>query len=161
MSSSVHRSPHQLNEADQRLMDAALAQAEKSFAEHGLPIGAVLARGPDILAAGHNRRVQHGDPIAHGEMDCLRAAGRLRSYRDLTLFTTLSPCMMCAGTIVQFKISRVIVGENRTFPGNEDFLRAHGVEVIVLDDARCVALMSRFQREYPAVWAEDIGEEAG
>jgi cytosine deaminase len=161
MPSSTDRPPYQLNEADQRLLDAALAQAEKSFSEHGLPIGAVLARGPDILAVGHNRRVQHGDPIAHGEMDCLRSAGRLRSYRNLTLFTTLSPCMMCAGTIVQFKIPRVIVGENRTFPGNEDFLRAHGVEVVVLDDARCVALMRRFQREYPAVWAEDIGEEPG
>jgi len=161
MPSPAGHPPHQLNEADQRLMDAALAQAEKSFSEQGLPIGAVLARGPDILAAGHNRRVQHGDPIAHGEMDCLRAAGRLRSYRDLTLFTTLSPCMMCAGTIAQFKIPRVIVGENRTFPGNEDFLRAHGVEVIVVDDARCVSLMRRFQRDYPAVWAEDIGEEPG
>ena len=161
MPPSTYHFPQRLNEADQRLMDAALAQAEKSFAEQGLPIGAVLARGPDILAAGHNRRVQHGDPIAHGEMDCLRAAGRLRSYRDLTLFTTLSPCMMCAGTIAQFKIPRVIVGENRTFPGNEDFLRAHGVEVIVVDDARCVSLMRRFQRDYPAVWAEDIGEEPG
>jgi cytosine/creatinine deaminase len=150
-----------LSDADRRLMDAALAQAAKSFAEQGLPIGAVLSRGPDVLAVGHNRRVQHGDPIAHGEMDCLRAAGRLRSYRDLTLFTTLSPCMMCAGTIVQFKIPRVIVGENRSFPGNEDFLRAHGVDVVVLDDARCVSLMSRFQREYPTVWAEDIGEEPG
>ena len=148
-----------LNAAEQALMDAALAQAEKSFAEGGLPIGAVLARGGELLAAGHNRRVQQGDPIAHGEMDCLRAAGRLKSYRDLTLFTTLSPCMMCSGTIVQFKIPRVIVGENRTFGGNEDFLRAHGVQVIVLDDPRCAALMSRFQREYPAVWAEDIGEE--
>jgi cytosine deaminase len=149
---------HRLNEEDQRLMDAALAQAEKSFSERGLPIGAVLTRGTEILAAGHNRRVQHGDPIAHGEMDCLRAAGRLRSYRDLTLFTTLTPCMMCTGTIVQFRIPRVIVGENRTFAGNEDFLRARGVEVIVLDDTRCVSLMSRFQRDYPAVWAEDIGE---
>ena len=148
-----------LNAAEQALMDAALVQAEKSFAEGGLPIGAGTARGGELVAAGHNRRVQQGDPIAHGEMDCLRAAGRLKSYRDLTLFTTLSPCMMCSGTIVQFKIPKVIVGENRTFGGNEDFLRAHGVQVIVLDDARCAALMSRFRREYPAVWAEDIGEE--
>jgi cytosine/creatinine deaminase len=158
MATAADHPLHRLNEADQRLMDAALAQAEKSFSERGLPIGAVLARGTEILAAGHNRRVQHGDPIAHGEMDCLRAAGRLRSYRDLTLFTTLTPCMMCTGTIVQFRIPRVIVGENRTFAGNEDFLRAHGVEVIVLDDARCISLMSNFQRDYPAVWAEDIGE---
>jgi cytosine deaminase len=139
-------------------MDAAIAQAEKGFSEGGIPIGAALARGATLLAAGHNRRVQHGDPIAHGEMDCLRSAGRLRSYRDLSLFTTLSPCMMCAGTIVQFGIPRVIVGENRTFPGNEDFLRSRGVEVVVLDDARCEALMRRFQLEYPAIWKEDIGE---
>jgi len=146
-----------LDAADQALMDAAVAQAEKSFAEGGLPIGAVLARGPTLLAVGHNRRVQQGDPIAHGEMDCMRAAGRLRSYRDLTMFTTLSPCMMCAGTIVQFGIPRVIVGENQTFPGNEDFLRAHGVEVLVLQDPRCIDLMRRFQTRYPEIWQEDIG----
>ncbi|MBS0639268.1 MAG: nucleoside deaminase [Proteobacteria bacterium] len=141
-------------------MDEAFRQAKKSFDEGGLPIGSVLARGATLLAAGHNRRVQQGDPIAHGEMDCIRSAGRLRSYRDLTLYTTLSPCMMCAGTIVQFGIPRVIVGENRTFPGNEDFLRSRGVEVLVLDDARCIDLMQRFQATYPAVWAEDIGEVA-
>jgi cytosine/creatinine deaminase len=146
-----------LNPADQALMDAAVAQAEKSFSEGGLPIGAVLARGRTLLAAGHNRRVQQGDPIAHGEMDCMRAAGRLRSYRDLTMFTTLSPCMMCAGTIVQFGIPRVIIGEHDTFPGNEDFLRARGVEVMVLDDSRCVDLMRRFQARYPEVWQEDVG----
>lgn len=155
----IDPAPPGLTDSDQRLLDAALAQAEKSFSEQGLPIGAVLALGGEIVAAGHNRRVQHGDPIAHGEMDCLRAAGRLRSYRDLTMVTTLSPCMMCAGTIVQFKIPRVIIGENHTFGGNEDFLRAHGVEVILLDDPRCRSLMERFQSDYPAVWAEDIGED--
>ena len=144
--------------AEQALMDAAFAQAAKSFAEGGLPIGSVLARGAELLAAGHNRRVQNGDPIAHGEMDCLRTAGRLKSYRDLTLFTTLSPCMMCSGTIVQFKIPRVIIGENRTFGGNEDFLRANGVDVVVLDESRCVDLMTRFRCDYPEVWKEDIGE---
>jgi cytosine deaminase len=118
----------------------------------------VLARGPNLLAKGHNRRVQSGDPIAHGEMDCLRSAGRMASYRDLTLFTTLTPCMMCTGTIIQFGIPRVIVGENRTFAGNEDFLRSRGIEVVVIDDPRCVSLMSRFQGEYPDVWNEDIGE---
>lgn len=146
-----------LDPAAQALMDAAFAEAKKSFDEGGLPIGAVLARGPVLLAAGHNRRVQQGDPIAHGEMDCLRAAGRLSSYRDLTLYTTLSPCMMCSGTIVQFGIPRVIVGENRTFPGNEDFLRSRGVDVVVLDDPRCIDLMRRYQAAYPEVWAEDIG----
>jgi cytosine deaminase len=147
-----------LSATDQMLLDLAFAQAEKSFSEGGIPIGSVLARGPALLAAGHNRRVQAGDPIAHGEMDCLRSAGRQRSYRDLTLFTTLSPCMMCAGTIVQFRIPRVIIGENRTFPGNEDFLRSRGVAVVVVDDPRCAALMRRFQAEFPAVWNEDIGE---
>jgi cytosine deaminase len=150
--------PPRLSDAEQALMDAAFAQAETGFSEGGIPIGAALARGPTLIAAGHNRRVQFGDPIAHGEMDCLRSAGRQKSYRDLTLFTTLSPCMMCAGTIVQFGIPRVIIGENRTFPGNEDFLRALGVEVVVLDERRCIELMQRFQRDYPAVWKEDIGE---
>jgi creatinine deaminase len=152
------RDGHPLSDAEQAFMDAAFAQAEKGFSEGGIPIGAALSRGPTLLAVGHNRRVQNGDPIAHGEMDCLRTAGRIKTYRNLTLFTTLSPCMMCAGTIVQFGIPKVIIGENRTFPGNEDFLRSRGVEVVVLDEARCVSLMERFQREYPDVWNEDIGE---
>jgi creatinine deaminase len=146
-----------LSEAEQVLMEMAIEQAAKSLSEGGLPIGAVLARNGEFLAAGHNRRVQHDDPIAHGEMDCIRSAKRLRSYRDLTLFTTLSPCMMCSGTIVQFGVPRVIVGENRTFGGNEDFLRSRGVEVVLLDEARCVAMMEEFQRTYPEVWKEDIG----
>jgi len=147
-----------LNQAERSLMEQAIAEAEAGFSEGGLPIGAVLARGGMLLGKGHNRRVQNGDPIAHGEMDCLRNAGRQRTYKDLTLFTTLSPCMMCAGTIVQFKIPRVIVGENRTFGGNEAFLAAHGVEVVILDEPRCISLMERFQAAYPDVWKEDIGE---
>jgi creatinine deaminase len=139
-------------------MEQAIAEAEAGFAEDGLPIGAALARGDALLAKGHNRRVQHGDPIAHGEMDCLRNAGRLRTYKHLTLFTTLSPCMMCAGTIVQFKIPRVIVGENRTFGGNEAFLAGYGVEVVILDEPRCISLMERFQTAFPDIWNEDIGE---
>jgi cytosine/creatinine deaminase len=147
-----------LSQAEQSLMERAIGQAAKSLSVGGLPIGAVLARGGTLLAAGHNQRVQRGDPIAHGEMDCLRNAGRLHTYRDLTLFTTLSPCMMCSGTIVQFKIPKVIIGENQTFGGNEDFLRARGVEVIVLDDDRCVAMMREFQQKFPDVWKEDIAE---
>jgi cytosine deaminase len=143
---------------DAEAMAAAIAQAEQGFAEGGIPIGAVLLERGRIIAAGYNRRVQHGDPIAHGEMDCLRNAGRRRDYRGLTLYTTLSPCMMCAGTIVQFKIPRVVIGENRSFGGNEDFLRGHGVETAVLDDPRCIALMRRFQTEHPEIWAEDIAE---
>jgi creatinine deaminase len=147
-----------LTTPEQSLMEQAIDQARQSFSAGGLPIGAVLARGPTLVAAGHNQRVQLGDPIAHGEMDCLRNAGRLRSYRDLTLYTTLTPCMMCTGTIIQFKIPRVIVGENRTFDGNEELLRSRGVEVIVLDEERCIALMEAFQAKYPEVWKEDIGE---
>jgi cytosine/creatinine deaminase len=143
---------------DSEAMDAAIAQAQQSADAGGVPIGAALVEGSRIVAVGHNRRVQHGDPIAHGEMDCLRTAGRQKSYRGMTLYTTLSPCMMCTGTILQFKIGRVVIGENRTFGGNEELLRSRGVEVEVRDDPRCVALMERFQREHPDIWAEDISE---
>lgn len=143
---------------DHHFLCEAITEAERGFAEGGVPIGAALVEDGVVLAVGHNRRVQQGDPIAHGEMDCLRRAGRRPSYRGTTLYTTLSPCMMCAGAIVQFKIPRVIIGENRTFGGNEVFLRARGVEVLVLDDPRCRELMLRFQEEHPAIWAEDIAE---
>ena len=139
-------------------MTAAIRQAEKSKVEGGIPIGAVLVENNKIIAIGHNRRVQHGDPIAHGEMDCLRNAGRRKSYRNLTLFTTLSPCMMCSGTIVQFKLGKVIIGENTTFGGNEDFLRSHGIDVHVLNDPRCIALMRDFQQNHADLWQEDIAE---
>jgi cytosine deaminase len=139
-------------------MDLAVAQAAESLAEGGVPVGSALVENGRVIGAGHNRRVQDGDPIAHGEMDCIRSAGRRRSYKGMTLYTTLSPCMMCSGTIVQFGIGRVVIGENQTFGGNEDFLRAHGVEVEVLGDARCKRLMDEFIRRYPQVWAEDIGD---
>ena len=139
-------------------MRAAIEEAERGFAEGGVPIGAALVEGGAVVATGRNRRVQQGDPIAHGEMDCLRSAGRRRSYRNTTLYTTLSPCMMCAGTIVQFGIPRIVVGENATFGGNEALLRSRGVEVVVLGDERCGALMRRFMAERPEVWAEDIAE---
>lgn len=139
-------------------MALALDQARMGFEEGGVPVGAVLVGAAGrLLGAGRNRRVQQGDPIAHGEMDCLRQAGRLRSYAGTTLFTTLTPCLRCAGTIVQFGIPRVVIGENRSFAGNEAFLRQRGVAVTVLDDPACHALMRRFQAERPAVWAEDIG----
>jgi cytosine deaminase len=145
--------------AELELFETALAEAQQGFSEKGIPIGSILVEDGRIVGRGHNKRVQEGDAIAHGEMDCLRQAGRRRSYRNTTLFTTLSPCMMCSGTIVQFKIPRVVIGENQTFGGNEDFLRSRGVEVVVLNDLRCVSLMKRFQDEYPDIWAEDIGEE--
>lgn len=119
----------------------------------------MLARGDQLVASGRNQRVQKGDPIAHGEMDALRKAGRQKTYRDTTLYTSLSPCMMCAGTIVQFGIPRVVIGENTTFGGNEEFLRKRGVEVIVADDSACVALMQKFISEKPELWAEDIAED--
>lgn len=143
---------------DRRFFCAAVSEAEQGLAEGGVPIGAALVVDGRVVATGRNRRVQQGDPIAHGEMDCLRQAGRRRDYRRATLYTTLSPCMMCAGTIVQFGIPRVVVGENTSFGGNEAFLRSRGVEVLVLDDPRCQELMRRFQEEHPDLWAEDIAE---
>ena len=148
-----------LNETDARLLRIAFEEARLGYDEGGCPIGSVLAHGERLIAQGRNRRVQDGDPIAHGEMDCLRRAGRQRSYRAMTLYTSLSPCMMCTGTILQFGIPRVIVGEARNFAGNPDLLRARGVEVIIADDADCIALMARFIAEKPALWNEDIAED--
>ena len=140
-------------------MDLALAKAAESLAEGGIPVGSVLVENGQVIGAGHNRRVQDNDPIAHGEMDCIRSAGRRRTYKGMTLYTTLSPCLMCSGTIVQFGIARVVIGENETFGGNEGFLRAHGVTVEVRNDSRCKALMEEFVRRYPQVWREDIGQD--
>jgi cytosine deaminase len=140
-------------------MDEAVKQAEKSWSEGGIPIGSVLVdREGLIVARGHNERAQRGDPTAHAEMVCIRNAGRRRDWKTLTLVSTLSPCSMCSGTAILFQIPRVIVGENRTFRGAEDWMRSQGVDVIVLDDARCVALMERLQREKADLWAEDIGK---
>ena len=139
-------------------MDRAFAEAKRSFDEGGIPIGAVLVRNSHVIGAGHNLRIQRSDPVAHGEMDCIRNAGRQRSYRDTALYTTLSPCMMCAGTIVQFAIPRVVIGENRSFGGNEAFLKTRGVEVVVLDDLRCYELMREFIRLHRDIWMEDIGK---
>jgi len=147
-----------LTETDRRFLRIAYDEARAGFEEGGCPIGSVLARAGEEVARGRNRRVQEGDPVAHGEMDALRRAGRQRTYRDTTLYTSLSPCMMCSGTIVQFAIPRVVIAENTTFGGNEDFLRGRGVEVIVADDPDCIALMQRFINERPELWAEDIAE---
>ena len=143
---------------DPGLVTRAYELALKSYNDGGCPIGSVLARGSKILGEGHNQRVQKGDPIAHGEMDALRNAGRQASYAGTTLYTSLSPCMMCAGTIVQFKIPHVVVAENVTFGGNEEFLRAHGVQVDIVGDPECIALMQRFIAEKPELWNEDIAE---
>lgn len=148
-----------LKEEDLKFMNEAIVEARKGFSEGGVPIGAVLVRDGVIIGRGHNRRVQDGDPIAHGEMDCLRIAGRQSSYKDMTLYTTLSPCLMCAGTIVQFGILKVVIGENETFGGNEDFLNSHGVEIEILNNQECKKLMSEFIEKNPEIWFEDIGKE--
>lgn len=147
-----------LNPIDEKFIKLAYEEALGGYNEGGCPIGSVLARGDELISSGRNQRVQCGDPIAHGEMDALRKAGRQKTYRDTTLYTSLSPCMMCSGTIIQFKIPRVIVGENKTFGGNEDFLRENGVEVIVINDQDCIDLMTRFIQEKPELWNEDIAE---
>ncbi len=148
-----------LLEPDAAFLARALAQARKSYDEGGLPIGAVMVEDGRVVAEGHNRRVQDGDPVAHGEMSCIRNAGRRASYPGVTLYTTLSPCMMCAGTVVQFGIPRVVVGEDANFAGNVAFLRERGVEVRVLDDPGCRELMGRFIAERPELWNEDIAGE--
>lgn len=150
----------QLSETDRKFLRIAYDEARAGFDEGGCPIGSVLAEGDRLIAQGRNKRVQEGDPIAHGEMDCLRRAGRQKSYRRMTLYTSLSPCMMCSGAILQFGIPRVVIGEATNFPGNPDLLRRHGVEVVMADDPDCIALMARFIRERPELWAEDIAEEA-
>jgi len=147
-----------LTETDAKLLRIAYAEAKAGYDEGGCPIGSVLARSGRVLAKGRNQRVQQGDPIAHGEMDALRKAGRQKTYRDTVLYTTLSPCMMCAGTIVQFGIPRVVIGDTRNFGGNEDFLRERGIEVLVAQDPDCIALMGRFIAEKPDLWSEDIAE---
>jgi cytosine deaminase len=140
-------------------LTAALAQAEKSWSEGGIPIGSVLVdRSGKIVAAGHNERVQTGDPTAHAEMVAIRRAGRRRDWRELTLVSTLSPCAMCSGTAILYRIPAVIIGENRTFRGEEEWMTRHGITIRVLDDERAVAWMVRLQREKPDLWAEDIGE---
>jgi cytosine deaminase len=142
---------------DRQLMALALEQARTGLAAGGVPVGAVLAAGAAVLGAGHNERVQHGDPVAHGEISALRNAGRRASYADTTLYTTLSPCQMCTGAILLFQIPRVVVGEARTFEGDLGFLRSQGVEIVLLDDPGCIAAMQEFQTRYPQVWSEDIG----
>lgn len=138
--------------------DAAVREGRAGLDDGGVPVGSALDLDGQLVATGRNLRVQQGDPTAHGEISCLRQAGRRASYRTAVLYTTLAPCAMCAGAIIQFRIPLVVVGESRTFPGELQLLRARGVEVVVLDDQRCSALMREFQERYPRIWAEDIGE---
>ncbi|MCT9108042.1 MULTISPECIES: nucleoside deaminase [Streptomyces] len=140
-------------------LSTAVAEARAGLAEGGIPIGAALY-GADgtLLGRGHNRRVQDGDPSMHAETSAFRAAGRQRSYRGTTMVTTLSPCWYCSGLVRQFGISRVVVGEAETFHGGHDWLAEHGVEIVLLDDPECAALMRDFIKDNPALWNEDIGE---
>jgi creatinine deaminase len=144
---------------DSAHLDLAIAAARRGRAEGGIPIGAALIVDGEALATGYNRRVQDGSPIHHGETNCLENAGRLpaSTYARATMVTTLSPCDMCTGAILLYKIPRVVIGENRTFYGNEDYLRERGVEVVVLDSEECVAMMTEFIEAEPALWNEDIG----
>lgn len=139
-------------------LQAAIEQAQKSLNEGGIPIGSVLVRDDKIIASGHNKRVQESNPILHGEMDCLNNAGRIGSYKNTIIYSTLMPCYMCAGTIVQFKIPKVIVGESRTFSGAREFMESHGVEVIDMDDPVCTQMMEQFIKDKPELWSEDIGD---
>ena len=144
---------------DQTLLQGAIEEARAGLDEGGLPIGSVLAdRAGNIVARGHNLRVQTGDPTAHAETVCIRNAGRRRDWPELTLVSTLSPCIMCTGTALLYRIPRVVIGENRNFLGAEDLFRARGVEVVVLDDAACVRMMAAFIREHADLWNEDIGK---
>ena len=142
----------------EQLMQLARAEAELSWSEEGIPVGAVLAREDGtVVARGHNQRVQSGDPTSHGETQCIRNAGRRRDWRELTLVTTLSPCPMCAGTAVLLGFRRVLIGERRSYAGAEGWLREAGIGVDCLDDDGCVELMQRLQRQRPELWREDIG----
>ena len=138
---------------------AAIEQARKSLSEGGIPIGSVLVHDGQIIGRGHNCRVQTGSAIDHGEMNCLRNAGRLpaRIYQNSTIYSTLSPCPMCSGAIVLYKIPRVVVGENQTFLGAEDYMRSNGIQVDVVQDSECIELMRDFIRAHPQLWNEDIG----
>jgi creatinine deaminase len=147
----------QVDQTDREMMALALGHARASLEGGGVPVGAVLAAGGEVIAAGHNERVQQGDPVAHGEISCLRNAGRRPSYADTTLYTTLSPCQMCSGAILLFQIPRVVVGEAETYAGDLGFLAGRGVEVVLLDDPGCQTVMREFQERYPQVWSEDIG----
>ncbi len=142
-----------------QFLEAAIDQARKSLSEGGIPIGSVLVCDGKIIGRGHNCRVQNGSAIDHGEMNCLRNAGRLPAlvYRRATIYSTLSPCPMCSGAIVLYKIPRVVVGENRTFLGAEDYMRSQGIQVEVLQDPECLELMTSFIRAQPELWNEDIG----
>jgi len=138
-------------------IQAAIAQAKQGLQEGGIPIGSVLVKDGEVIGRGHNKRVQEGDPVTHAEIDCLRNAGRIGKYSETTLYSTLMPCYLCAGAVVQFGIKKVIAGESETFSGAREFMESHGVEVIDLNLDECKQLMSQFIQKHPQLWNEDIG----
>jgi creatinine deaminase len=148
-----------LEDSHSEFLKATIEEARLGRDEGGIPIGSVLMIDGLIVGRGHNRRVQNGSPILHAEMDCLENAGRLKAsdYRKSTLYSTLSPCDMCSGTALLYKIPRLVIGENRTFQGPEDYLRSRGVSLLILDDPECVNLMEAFIKAHPELWNEDIG----
>ena len=139
-------------------MQAAISEARKGLMEGGIPIGSVIVRDEKIIGRGHNKRIQDGDPITHAEIDCLRNAGRIGNYKNTILYSTLMPCYLCAGAVVQFGIKKVYAGENETFLGAKDFMESMGVEVININSEECKEMMRNFIAEKPELWSEDIGE---
>ncbi len=139
-------------------MKSAIEEARKGVSEGGIPIGSVLVKEGRIIGKGHNKRIQKSDPMAHAEIDCLRNAGRIGSYKDTVLYSTLMPCYLCAGAVVQFGIKKVVVGESRTFEGAPQFMKQHGVEVINLDSNECYEMMQNFIKKNRELWYEDIGK---
>lgn len=139
-------------------LQIAIEEARTGLAEGGIPIGSVLIRDGKVIGRGHNKRVQDGDPVTHAEIDCLRNAGRVGSYKDTVLYSTLMPCYLCAGAVVQFGIRKVYAGEDETFSGAKEFMESHGVEVINLQSEECKQMMREFIAKYPDLWFEDIGE---
>ncbi len=141
-----------------RFMKSAIEEARKGLSEGGIPIGSVLVKEGRIIGKGHNQRIQKSDPMAHAEIDCLRNAGRIGSYKDTVLYSTLMPCYLCAGAVVQFRIKKVVVGESRTFEGALQFMKQNGVEVINLDSSECYEMMQDFIKKNRELWYEDIGK---
>jgi creatinine deaminase len=141
-----------------QFMNAAIAEAKAGLNEGGIPIGSVIVRDGKIIGRGHNKRVQDGDPVTHAEIDCLRNAGRIGNYKDTILYSTLMPCYLCAGAVVQFGIRKVYAGENETFSGAKEFMESMGVEVINIESDECKAMMRKFIEDNPKLWYEDIGE---
>jgi len=139
-------------------LQIAIQQAKKSQNEGGIPIGSILVLNGEVIGKGHNQRVQQSDPMAHAEIDCLRNAGRVKDYSETLLYSTLMPCFLCAGAVVQFGIKKVVVGESRNFKGAPEFMKEHGVEIIDLDDRDCYELMATFIQNHPDLWNEDIGK---